>query len=134
MQSVSTKTTVECLSTSAKNKKIRPNRPTVDLSLSTLVQFIAPKTKDYFCPGASQRRYQFTPYNSSVTPHLLLVAGEGGHLVVWHPHVVLDDAAVTGPGAQDVPLPGEGAHARRVSGHRAHLDSFQTDNKSRIST
>lgn len=54
--------------------------------------------------------------------HLLRVAVEGGDLVVGHPHVVLDDAAVAGAGAEDVPLPGERAHARRVPGHRANLD------------
>ena len=41
--------------------------------------------------------------------------------MVRHPHVVLDDAAVAGAGAEDVPLPGERAHARRVPGHRANL-------------
>lgn len=53
------------------------------------------------------------------------MAGEGGHLVVLHPDIVLDDAAIAGPGAQDVSLPGEGAHARRVSRHRANLHSFR---------
>lgn len=45
--------------------------------------------------------------------------------MVRHPHVVLDDAAVAGAGAEDVPLPGERAHARRVPGHRANLHAHK---------
>lgn len=71
----------------------------------------------------SQRHHltgHFTPIPCT-SSHLLRVAAEGGDLVVGHPHVVLDDATVAGAGAEDVPLPGERAHARRVPGHRADL-------------
>ena len=38
-----------------------------------------------------------------------------------HPYIMLQDAAIAGAGAQDVPLPGESSHARGMTRHRANL-------------